>query len=99
MQSEIKRKLIIKILEFSKTKGYFLDHIQSECSLGKMIAENVIFEKGFFSILLPRKADSNKVYQLSEGGINPLVSTEEIYTLQDKTFKPKKKNYNIRRMQ
>ena len=76
---EIEGKIIEIKLEFLKTKGYFLDHIISGGFLGKTLLDNIEFQNGKFFIFLPELAKLERLYDFSEGGVNPTTSTNEIH--------------------
>ena len=78
----------MKELDFSKTKDYFIDHIESQCILGKMITQNIAFHKGQFYILLPKEAKLKRLYEFSLGGVNPVISTNEIHDIDGTKFVP-----------
>lgn len=73
------KKTIRHELDFEKTYPYFIDHIESESYLSKMILNEIDFKQGVFFTILPGNANIEKVYKFREGEINPSESTGEIH--------------------
>ncbi len=77
-------------LEYLKTFEYFIDHIDGGGSLEKHLIKTLDFSKGCFSVILPKNAKLENVYQFSNGGINPLIESNKTYTLKGgEKFSPK----------
>ncbi len=77
-------------LEYLKTFEYFIDHIDGGGSLEKYLIKTLDFSKGAFSVILPKNAKTANVYKFSHGGINPLIESNQTYTLKGgEKFSPK----------
>jgi hypothetical protein len=88
---EVEKKIIRKPLEASRTKEYFLDHINGGGILGKVLSENIDLQKGSFFALLLESSHLDRMYDFSVGGINPTVSTNEVHYIEGKgEFVPQK---------
>ena len=81
---EVDNKIIRKLLEASKTKEYFLNHINGGGILGKVLSENIDLQKGSFFALLLESSYFDRMYDFSIGGINPTVSTNEVHYIEGK---------------
>ena len=88
---EVEKKILKKELNLSETLNYFIDHIESQCTLGKVIIQNISFQKGQFFILIPENANLEQLYHFSSGGINPVISTKEIHYVEGREFIPNKR--------
>lgn len=53
---------------------YFINHITSEMSLGKIIEEQTDFTKGSFFTYLPDNVNSDQLLSFEHGGIIPSIS-------------------------
>ncbi len=88
---EVEKKVIKKALDASKTREYFLDHINGGGVLGKALSENIDLQKGSFFALLLENSHLDRMYDFSVGGINLTVSTNEVHYIEGKgEFVPQK---------
>jgi hypothetical protein len=79
MGMEIERKIIKKDLDFSQTLQYFTDHIDGGGFLERCLLQEINFLDGHFFILLPEDAKMGQLYRFEEGGINPVVTSNEAH--------------------
>ena len=69
----MRRNTLKYSLPYNKVLPYFINHITSEMSLGKIIEEQTDFTKGSFFTYLPAEVSSDQLLSFEYGGIVPSI--------------------------